>query len=89
MDTFAPVDDDDYEKVKPYNWFLSGTGAVAFVPVDGSSSSPTCRFVMDAQSGQCVTTSRLFADNRRDNLRLATHARTDRTGASARCLRQG
>jgi hypothetical protein len=32
----ALVDDTDYEKVRPFSWFLSGTGyAVGFVPVDG------------------------------------------------------
>lgn len=75
MDTFALVDDDDYEKVKPYNWFLSGTGyAVAFVPADGKFKLTYLhRFIMDAQPGQCVDhINGCSLDNRRNNLRLAT-----------------
>ena len=71
----AIVDDDDYEKVKPYNWFLSGTGyAVAFVPVDGKFKLTYLhRFIMDAQPGQCVDhINGNSLDNRRNNLRLAT-----------------
>ena len=70
MDTFAIVDEADYEKVKPYNWFLSGTGyAVAFVPVNGKFKLTYLhRFIMDAQSGQCVDHINGCS---LDNLRLA------------------
>ena len=91
MDTFAIVDTDDYEKVKSYNWFLSGTGyAVAFVPADGKfkltylhrSSWRPSRAVRGPHQ-------RLFAGQPAETCGWRRHARTDRTGASARCLRQG
>ena len=74
-DTVALVDDTDYDQVRAYNWFLSGTGyAVGFVPIDGKYKLTYLhRLLMNAQPGEIVDhINGDVLNNRRDNLRLAT-----------------
>ncbi len=69
------VDDDDYDRLRVYEWFLSGTGyAVAFIPVDGQFKLTYLhRLLMDAQPGDIVDHINSDPlDNRRDNLRIVT-----------------
>ena len=75
FDAVALVDDADYDRAKPYDWFLSGTGyAVGFVPADGKFKLVYLhRFLMDAQPGEIVDHINGYAlDNQRANLRLVT-----------------
>jgi len=75
FDAVALVDDADYDRVKPYDWFLSGSGyAAGFVPVEGKFNLVYLhRFLLNAQPGEIVDHINGCAlDNRRANLRLVT-----------------
>ena len=72
---FALVDDQDYNRLKPFNWFLSGTGyAVGFVPDSGKFKLTYMhRFILQvAPDGLVDHCNGNPLDNRRDNLRRAT-----------------
>jgi hypothetical protein len=72
----ALVDDDDYDRLRKYPWFLSGTGyAVGFVPVNGRFELIYMhRLILNAGPDQLVdhVNGADKLDNRRCNLRLAT-----------------
>jgi hypothetical protein len=74
--TSALVDDDDYDRLYRYQWFLSGTGyAVGFVPTNGRFELVYMhRFILNAGPDQLVdhVNGADKLDNRRCNLRLAT-----------------
>jgi hypothetical protein len=73
--TSALVDDDDYDRLRSYQWFLSGTGyAVGFVPVNGRFELVYMhRLILKAGPDQLVDhVNGNKLDNRRCNLRLAT-----------------
>src|SRR5690606_32623030 len=75
LNAVTVIDDADYSRVDPYDWFLSGTGySAGFVPVDGKFKLVYLhRFLMDAQPGEIVDHINGCAlDNRRANLRLVT-----------------
>jgi hypothetical protein len=72
---FALVDDDDYERLTAYEWFLSGTGyAVGFVPThDKFALIYMHRLILNAGPEQHVDhINGDLLDNCRQNLRLAT-----------------
>jgi hypothetical protein len=71
----ALVDDEDFDRLKSYQWFLSGTGyAVGFVPSNGKFKLAYMhRFIMQAAEGQLVDHINSDSlDNRQTNLRFAT-----------------
>jgi hypothetical protein len=71
----ALVDDEDYDRLNAYEWFLSGTGyAVGFVPSgDKFRLEYMHRFIMQAVQGQLVDhVNGDSLDNRQTNLRFAT-----------------
>jgi hypothetical protein len=73
--TSALVDQDDYLKIKQYQWFLSGTGyMVGFVPNHGRFELIYLhRFILGVGPDQQVDhINGNKLDNRRCNLRLAT-----------------
>ena len=75
FDAVAVLDDADYDRAKPYDWFLSGSGyAAGFVPANGKFKLVYLhRFLMNAQPGEIVDHINGYAlDNRRANLRLVT-----------------
>jgi len=75
LNAVAAIDDADFDRVDPYDWFLSGTGYPAgFVPVEGKFKLVYLhRFLLDAQPGEIVDHINGCAlDNRRANLRLVT-----------------
>lgn len=51
LNAVAAIDDADFDRVKPYDWFLSGSGyAAGFVPVEGKFKLVYLhRFLLDAQ----------------------------------------
>jgi hypothetical protein len=72
---FALVDDTDYARLAPYQWFHSGTGyAVAFIRVDGRFRLTYLhRFLLEVGDGLQVDHVNCDKfDNRRANLRLAS-----------------
>lgn len=74
--TYASVDVEDYPKVAPYSWHKHNGGyATAWVDIDGTRKKVLMhRFILDAPSGvQCDHINGDRLDNRRQNLRLATH----------------
>lgn len=72
----ALVDDEDYERLRQYTWFLSGTGyAVGFVPANGRFDLVYMhRLILNVGPEQLVdhVNPGDKLDNRRNNLRLAT-----------------
>ena len=75
LNAVAAIDDADFDRVDPYDWFLSGTGYPAgFVPVEGKFKLVYLhRFLLNAQPGEIVDHINGCAlDNRRANLRLVT-----------------
>ena len=72
----AFVDDEDYDRLSAYQWFLSGTGyAVGFVPGGNGKFRLEYmhRFIMQAAEGQLVDhINGDLLDNRQTNLRFAT-----------------
>jgi hypothetical protein len=71
----ALVDDDDYDRLNAYEWFLSGTGyAVGFVPSgDKFRLEYMHRLITQAVEGQLVDhINGDSLDNRQTNLRFAT-----------------
>ncbi len=76
QDKVALVDDADFDRLKSYQWFLSGTGyAVGFVPSgDGKFRLEYMhRLIMQAAGGQLADhINGDSLDNRQTNLRLAT-----------------
>jgi hypothetical protein len=73
--TCALVDDDDYDRLHRFPWFLSGTGyAVGLVPVNGRFEPVYLhRLILNAGPDRQVDhVNGNKLDNRRCNLRLAT-----------------
>ena len=70
------VDDEDFDRLNAYQWFLSGTGyAVGFVPSDDGKFrlEYAHRFIMQAAEGQLVDhINGNPLDNRQTNLRFVT-----------------
>ena len=68
----ALVDDEDYDRLKSYQWFLSGPGyAAGFAPVDGRFKLTYMhRLILNASPDQLVDhINGNTLDNRRQNLR--------------------
>jgi hypothetical protein len=80
-DLVTLIDEEDYEKIKDYKWYLNGKGyVVATAYINGERHKLRLqRFLMNAPDGFVVDhINRNKLDNRKENLRICTYGENTR-----------